>query len=250
MLRQSNIEYLATDGRKGYNWPFYTGCDHWQTGVCGGGGKDFYCWAKRRADRFNKGDFTPTWQPEHLLDPLRLKKPSKIAVCFGGDLFGDWVDPDESVRYRDKYGDTYIQFLRSIVFEVINSCPQHTFLFLTKAPWNLLKWGRFPDNAWVGASATNQKTHNEAIACLSGIQASIKFISYEPLLSEIKLEGAYDLSGMQWVILGAATAPYRPPERVWISGITEACRKAGIPYWLKNNLKPLLGDKPRQGLPQ
>ena len=230
MLRQlshSNIEYLVTDGRKGYNWPFYTGCEHWRTGVCGGGGKDFNCWAKRMADRFNKGNFTPTLHPEKLLDPLHLKRPSKIAVCFTGDLFGDWVEPYGIVTP----GGTW---LKEAVFSKVKQYPQHTFLFLTKAPWNLPKWGEFPDNAWVGLSATNMSQIGD-IPILQDVQARVRFVSFEPMLDYT----APDLRGIDWIILGAATAPYRPPRIEWVNEICEAANKAGVPVWLKNNLKPL-----------
>lgn len=50
-----------------------------------------------------------------------------------------------------------------------------------------------------------------------------------------KLEEA----GISWVIIGSQTKPYRPPEIADVQGIIEACDKAGIPVFLKDNLKPL-----------
>ena len=52
-----------------------------------------------------------------------------------------------------------------------------------------------------------------------------------------KLEEA----GISWVILGSQTKPYKPPKIEWVQEIVEACDKAGIPVFLKNNLKSLLG---------
>ena len=46
-------------------------------------------------------------------------------------------------------------------------------------------------------------------------------------------------AGISWVILGAATSPYRAPKIEWVNEICEAANKAGVPVWLKNNLKPL-----------
>ena len=53
-----------------------------------------------------------------------------------------------------------------------------------------------------------------------------------------------DDAGIKWVIIGAQTKPYKPPKIEWVQEITEACDKAGIKVFLKNNLKPLLLDRP------
>ena len=181
MLSQSSIEYLVTNGRKGYNWAFYTGCLHWKTGVCGGGGKGFYCWAKRNADRFHKGDFTPTLHLEKLIAPNFPERPSRIAVCFTGDLFGDWVKPYQRVISGGP-------ILKDAIFDKIRYSPQHTFLFLTKAPKNLLLWSPFPKNCWVGFSACNQKQFDEGVEYLKQVKAAVKFISFEPLLEHIAID--------------------------------------------------------------
>ena len=52
-----------------------------------------------------------------------------------------------------------------------------------------------------------------------------------------KLEEA----GISWVILGSQTKPYKPPQIEWVKEIVEAAGKAGIPVFLKDNLKPLIG---------
>lgn len=50
-----------------------------------------------------------------------------------------------------------------------------------------------------------------------------------------KLEEA----GISWVILGSQTKPYKPPKVEWVAEIVRAADKAGIPIFLKDNLKPL-----------
>jgi len=47
-------------------------------------------------------------------------------------------------------------------------------------------------------------------------------------------------AGINWVIIGAQTKPYKPPKIEWVEEIVKACDKAGIPVFLKDNLKPLL----------
>ncbi len=54
-----------------------------------------YCYAKRIVERFNTKKafpygFEPTFHPERLKEPLKLKEPSRIFVSDMGDLFGKW----------------------------------------------------------------------------------------------------------------------------------------------------------------
>ena len=92
-----------------------------------------YCYARAMYKRFK-------WNPEIRFEwnftPPR--KPSKIFVGSTMELFGEWV-PDGWMR-------TILKFC--------SQWPEHTFLFLTKQPQDLTKF-KFPDNCWVGVSATN-----------------------------------------------------------------------------------------------
>ena len=51
-----------------------------------------------------------------------------------------------------------------------------------------------------------------------------------------RLQGA----GISWVVIGSQTKPYRPPTIEAVEEIVKACDKAGIPVFLKNNLKPII----------
>ena len=53
-----------------------------------------------------------------------------------------------------------------------------------------------------------------------------------------KLEQA----GISWVVIGSQTKPYRPPAIENVQEIVEACDKAGIKVFLKNNLYQLFVD--------
>ena len=53
-----------------------------------------------------------------------------------------------------------------------------------------------------------------------------------PELSSLK-------SSINWLIIGAQTKPYKPPKIEWVEEIVRAADRAGIPIFLKNNLKPL-----------
>ena len=60
-----------------------------------------------------------------------------------------------------------------------------------------------------------------------------------------KLEEA----GISWVIIGSQTKPTVQPKKNWVDEIIKACKEANIPYFLKNNLRPLLGDTLVQDMP-
>jgi len=240
-MNKSGIEYLT------HVWNFYTGCNHWKTGVCPVGDK---CWAKSMAHRYNRS-FEPTLHPEKLLDPLSLKKPGRIGVCFTGDLFGEWVDPAVMVSDKSGYADCSLGF---IVHYVLRRCPQHQFFFLTKAPQNYAKWGTWPDNAWVGATVCNDKMLDIAVDKLEDINAKHKWLSVEPLTEKLTLSLDYALyySGVSFVVIGGWSGGHgKQPEIAWIKEIIEACDKAGIKVFLKDNLRPLFekGDDYHLGLP-
>ena len=235
-MTKSKIEYLT------HAWNFYTGCNHWKTGVCAVGEN---CWAYQRAQRFNKGYFTPRLHPELLLDPLKLKKPARIGVCFTGDLFGDWVDPYQLIESQDPRIDGI--FLAAAVKQIVRDAGQHQFFFLTKAPGNIHKWGKFSDNAWVGASVCNNKGLTEALSGFMAIPAANHtWLSIEPLYerldcSSIAVCASY--KWVEWVVIGGQSGRHPVmPKIEWIREIVEAADKAGIPVFLKDNLRPILPE--------
>ena len=118
--------------------------------------------------------------------------------------------------------------------------PQHRIYTLTKQPQNLIKFSPFPENCWVGVTATNNDQYRKAIYYLAHIEAKVKYISFEPLLDHIHIL-AFN-SFINWVIIGAQTKPYKPPKIEWVEEIVKACDKAGVKVFLKDNLRPLLVD--------
>ena len=249
-----------------YAWNFASGCGNNTEGRCNSGG--FNCWAypltKRFASRYPNG-FKPTIYPEALLSPLYLKKPSRILCAFMGDLFWDCPQfaPDRPIIRWEGRELVAINFedaktLKEMVFKICRACPQHTFLFLTKQPQNLIKFSPFPDNCWVGVSATDQEMMYWAVHYLQQIKAKIKYLSFEPFLQWKSpkewlvnpLSDFLEYGGINQVIIGSQTKPYKPPKIEWVQEIVEAADKAGIPVFEKDNLKPLLGDNLRQELPQ
>ena len=254
-MNKTSIEWaLNPDGTQGYTWNPLTGC----LNNCP------YCYARKLAntrlkERYLAGGIFPISPSLHerypncLLDPFyprfwedRLDelnpvygqdhraKFKGIFVCDMSDLFGIGI-PEEWTRK---------------VLDRIREFPYHRFYLLTKQPQNLIKFSPFPDNCWVGVSATNYEGFLKAIYYLPKIKANVKYISFEPLLEgmgeHIKgwLQACLIDGGINWVIIGAQTKPTVYPKIEWVKEIVEACDKAGVKVFLKNNLKPLLEEEP------
>lgn len=180
--------------------------------------------------------FYPRFWPERLWEPTRQRKPSRIFTCDMSDLFG--------IGIPESWTES--------VFKTIRQCPEHTFQLLTKQPQNLAKWSPFPENCWVGVTATNWDSFFfKAIEYLPKIRAKVKYISLEPLLgSEWTghipgwITACLIDGGVDWLIIGQQTpvSAKTQPKIEWVSEIVEAADKAGVKVFLKNNLKPLIDE--------
>jgi protein gp37 len=164
----------------------------------------------------NGNPFYPRFWSEELQNIRKRKKHAGIFICDMGELFGDWIPRD----WQDA------------VIETIRACPQHRFYLLTKQPQNLHLFSPYPDNCWVGVSATNRPMTQRALLNLKGIQAPIKFIFFSPLLGKIDV----DLTGIDWGIIAAQNNPHITPQPSWISILVKRLNQAGAKVFLQNNL--------------
>jgi protein gp37 len=202
------------------------------TGCYGPGGSHehprrcFYCYAQKVAEEkrpqlFPK-EFDYHFHPERL--KLTRKKPCKIFVGSMCDLLGDWVPTPDILKIMD----------------VIKSKPDLTFQLLTKNPRRYLAKGLYPwpENCWLGASATNQDQWDAAVDVFRGNTFyNVKFISCEPLLHGIE---PHEMYYIHQVIVGAQTGSngqrvFSPPNH-WVKKIHDATREHGTALFLKRNL--------------
>lgn len=157
---------------------------------------------------------------EDQLDvPKRWRKPRMILVCSISDLF----DPDVPYSFIEK------------VFETMRACPQHTFQVLTKRPERMLEvtlsFG-IPENVWVGTSIEDYQTGLRRLPYLCEVKAKTRFISYEPALGMVDLRSF--LTKIDWVIAGGESGPgARPAKSGWFRGVRDQCRKAKVPFFMK-----------------
>ena len=228
-------------------WNPVTGCSKVSPGCA-------HCYAEVIAKRF-WGDrkFTDVQcHRERLEHPRHWRKPQRIFVNSMSDLFHD---------------DVPINFIHE-VWDVMKSCPQHTFMILTKRPERMkivlekiYSWQRFGHalgfwrHVWLGVTVENQEMANERIPILLQIPASIRIVCCEPLLGPIILRrkaideremvqaalmGRLDEysrpveRGIDWVICGGESghgARFMQPN--WVKSIRDQCLKAGVPFFFK-----------------
>jgi len=158
----------------------------------------------------------------------KIKEPSKIFVGSTFELF------HESVVNSDYQPMDWI-------LNTIKKYPQHTFILLTKCLQNLPK--EFPENCWVGVSATNEFDFMRHFNALANVKATVKFWSFEPLLRWQGCQGFSELlqQSSQWVIIGQQTPSKltTQPKIEWIKDIVESADNANAKVFLKDNLNSI-----------
>ncbi len=236
-MARTRIEWVKNqDGSQGYTI-------NPVKGLCPVGCKDNqgkeYCYARRMYKRFQ-------WNPEIRMEAGAFeglpRKPARVFVGSTMELFGDWIP--------------YL-WLKD-TFEIVRQFPQHTFIFLTKQPQNLIQWSPFPSNVEVGVSIINGNDDNTPLAYLKKVEAKVKFISFEPLLHWWDVDTAdmvsksFTIAGINWIIIGQQTpvSKVTMPKIGWVENIVRAADKVGIPVFEKNNLVSLLKRPLRQEWPQ
>lgn len=240
MMNRTTIEWvLNPDGSPGFTSNPFTGC----LGPNSDGIRCSYCYAWResfgrckQADLrgtpielpWNDDPFYPRFHPERLQQIKGRQKPAGIFLCDRSDFAAPYWPPEWQAQ----------------LWDMIVACPQHRFYLLTHQPQELQKFSPFPPNCWVGVTATNKLGFSKAMVSLGKIEASIKFISFEPLLERIEMWSLseYLKETLDWLIIGAQTNPYKPPKLEWVLEIVGAADKAGAKVFLKNNLVPMIAD--------
>jgi len=206
-----------------------------------------YCYA--RPELLRHGSFQPQFFPERLDAPTNTKLPKKaikaidkatgteklllemawqnVTVCSMGELFGAWI-PDEQIQS---------------VLDTIEQHPEWNFIFLTLNP-ERYQYFNYPENMWLGVTATNQEEADNAITALqhlkeTGLVSNIKFIAFEPLLEKITFE-ENDLDCVDWIIIGSQfktnKVPKFQPEWEWVESLLFQARQSGCKVYFTQSL--------------
>ena len=217
-----------------------------------------YCYAYRIAKRGLRNcdlcnQFVPHTHFEQLEKLSKWKKPRTIFIQSMGDLFHAEVP------------DSWIE----TVFEACQKAPQHRYLFLTKNPqryeslaadWKL----PFPMSAddeyddsclgyekdidfWYGRTVT----HFEQ---LTSLDWCCDFISIEPIQGDNWVDFSLWIDDYKpkWVIIGMESGNRKDkiiPKREWIEDVVNACDKANVPLFMKNNIADIWQDELIQQFP-
>lgn len=211
-MSKHKIGWLNFPGYKGETWNPVTGCS-----PCSIGCEN--CYAERISKRFGWPWGKPIFHLERLDQPSHWKKPRAIFVCSMSDLFHEDV-PDNFI---------------TLVMSVISSNPKHLFLILTKRHKKMFEYFRMAegfwlDNLWLGVTVEHDN-YRDRIDILRQIPAAHRFISFEPLLSDIP---DVDFTGISWTICGGESGPgARPMHPDWARGLRDQCQTAGVPFFFK-----------------
>lgn len=186
----------------------------------------------------------PVWTGDVRLNgdwldqPLRWRKPRRIFVVAHGDLFHEKV-PDEWI---------------DMVFRVMVEAKQHTFQVLTKRPERMKEYvsSFVPPHIWLGTSVENQETAEERIPHLIRTPTAVRWLSMEPLLGPVDLDGfkrrmgfnsggygpawSSVLNWIDWIVIGGESAqrfPARPMERGWVYQLLYQCAEHDTAAFVK-----------------
>ena len=125
-----------------------------------------------------------------------------------------------------------LEFIKR-VFETMEKAYWHKFQILTKRSSRMFELNRkinWPSNVWIGVSVENEE-YIYRIDQLKQVDANIKFISFEPLLSSIN---SICLNGIDWVIVGGESGPNaRPIKEKWVCDIRDQCLSNCVPFFFK-----------------
>ncbi|MDA3781352.1 phage Gp37/Gp68 family protein [Sunxiuqinia sp. sy24] len=211
-MKKTKIEWTEE------TWNPTTGCTKVSSGCKN-------CYAEVMANRL-KAMGTPGYEngfdfsvlPERLDQPLKKKKPTKYFVNSMSDLFHEQM-PEE---YLNK------------IIDVIKQTPQHIYQILTKRENRMYDYfldKDIPSNIWLGVSVENKADGLPRINKLRNLNASIKFLSVEPLLEDLEY---MDLEGIDWVIVGGESGvKARPMKEEWVLNIKKQCQDQDAAFFFK-----------------
>lgn len=218
------------------------------------------CYAMRFAHRFSgKGGkyegltkltkAGPVWTgevrpiPKQLGAPLQWKKPERVFVDSMSDLFyGDEADEKRAVQRGVPFAPVPFEYVMTC-FEVMTSCPHHTFLILTKRPARMLHFLRSHQlsalpNVLLGASVGYQGAADERRAPMAEIAALgwRTWVSYEPALWSVDW---YGWEFIRWLVGGYESGYGRREARdPWFEAARAWCDANDIAFFMKQIVAP------------
>ncbi len=198
-------------------WNPITGCTKFSAGCVN-------CYAEMMSRRLKamgikkyENGFSITLHEECLDEPFHWKGSNNVFVCSMSDLFHEEVPFD----FIDK------------VMLTIKKTKNNRYQLLTKRAERMAEYfsnRSIPKNVWLGVTVEDEKAKFR-VDYLRNLKASIKFLSCEPLLSDL---GDINLQDIDWVIVGGESGfKARPMKEEWVLSIKEKADKFGIAFFFK-----------------
>ena len=127
---------------------------------------------------------------------------------------------------------------RQRLWTVIEETPCLDWLLLTKRPHlirRLAPWeDEWPANVWLGTTVETQRWVDKRLPHLSEVPAHTRFLSCEPLLGRVDLDGWLERNAIHWVIAGGESGPRaRPSDPAWFYTIRNQCAAHATPFHFK-----------------
>jgi Bacteriophage protein gp37 len=196
------------------------------------------CYAARFAERWRGIEGHPYEQgfdlrlwPTRIDQPLKWQKPRLIFVNSMSDLF---------------HKEVPLEFIDA-VFDTMERASHHIYQVLTKRSSLMRRYinrrypdAPVPDHIWLGVSIED-RDHVSRLAHLKQTNATIRFISFEPLLGPI---GDVDLESIAWAIVGGESGPNaRPMDPDWARELRDQCVDQDVAFFFKQ----WGGPRPKSG---
>lgn len=154
----------------------------------------------------------------------------------------DVLDNHKSIQHewrRDLWD--LIEYTPNLDWLLLSKRPQNATRFLSPDWWDF----GFPSNVWVGTTVENQEEAERRLPALMNIPARIRFLSCEPLVGPINLDGIWGHPGsadaeqldnwpIHWVIAGGESgSKFRPANPDWFRSLRDQCELANVPFLFK-----------------
>lgn len=188
-------------------------------------------WAKRVGMELWGGDATRRFfSDDHWRAPIRWNSDAERVGVRARVFCASMADVFEPRKDLDPWRDR--------LWTLIEKTPNLDWLLLTKRPGQLkhvYPWAkRARDNVWLGTTAENQRWADRRIERLLSVEAKVRFLSCEPLLSGVDLSRWLRARQITWVIAGGESGGHaRPTHPNWVRALRDQCRAFDVPFHFK-----------------
>lgn len=193
-----------------------------------------HCYAETWDKRFHGGRWGPhatrtRTSAGNWKKPIKWNKAAGVAAERRRVFCASLADVFDNHR-------SICQSWRDDLWRLIYETKNLDWLLLTKRPQNIEKFK--PANlaedfshVWLGVTAENQVEANRRVPVLLNNNATVRFLSIEPMLEPIRIAR---LEELDWVIVGGESGhAHRPMNAQWVRQLRNDCRAAKVKFLLK-----------------